>query len=174
MTGCHPQGGGVVVLACGNPSRGDDAVGPLLLERLRRWLHERDSPPRVTLVEAFQFQPEHALDLAGHHLALFVDAAAAGPAPYDFTAVSPQRDASYSSHAMTPGAVLHAYEQVYDASPPHAWQLAIRGDAFELGAPVATPVLEYLAAAEGLVKRLCLHRQAEYWQAQIRAFDAEP
>jgi Ni,Fe-hydrogenase maturation factor len=30
----------VLILACGNPSRGDDALGPLLLERLQNWLDE--------------------------------------------------------------------------------------------------------------------------------------
>ena len=166
MTGCHPQGGGVVVLACGNPSRGDDAVGPLLLGRLRRWLHTRDSPLPVTLIEAFQFQPEHALDLCGHRLALFIDAAASGPVPYEFSPVTPHRDASYSSHAMSPAAVLHAYVQTMGPSPPAAWLLKVRGERFGLGEPVSPAVMERLAAAEQWVRDLCLRPEIEYWRCR--------
>ncbi len=59
----------VVVFAVGNPSRGDDALGPLLMA----WL-EQQARPGVQLVGDFQLQIEHALDLEGHPLALFIDA----------------------------------------------------------------------------------------------------
>ena len=61
----------IIILGCGNPSRGDDAMGPALLERVVRWicLHSDKS---VAAVEDFQFQVEHSLDLEGQDLALFV------------------------------------------------------------------------------------------------------
>ena len=41
----------VVLIGCGRRNRGDDALGPALLERVRHWL--RDRPDReVRLVEA--------------------------------------------------------------------------------------------------------------------------
>ena len=48
----------VVVFAVGNPSRGDDALGPLLMAGL-----EQQDWPGVQLVSDFQLQIEHALDL---------------------------------------------------------------------------------------------------------------
>jgi hypothetical protein len=35
-----------LVIAVGNPSRGDDAAGPLLAERLSAWLSDQDHRPR--------------------------------------------------------------------------------------------------------------------------------
>jgi Ni,Fe-hydrogenase maturation factor len=35
----------VVILACGNPSRGDDALAPMLLDRLQNWLDQEGSEP---------------------------------------------------------------------------------------------------------------------------------
>ena len=49
------RGGTVVVLACGNPSRGDDAIGPLLLARLESWLSESGWADDFVLVEEFLF-----------------------------------------------------------------------------------------------------------------------
>jgi len=53
----------VVVFACGNPSRGDDALGPLLLDQLQIWLDEEGLADGFELISDFQWQIEHALDL---------------------------------------------------------------------------------------------------------------
>ena len=74
----------VVVFAVGNPSRGDDALGPLLMD----WLAEQ-ARPGVQLVSDFQLQIEHALDLEGHSLALFIDAGTGTPAPFEFRETGP-------------------------------------------------------------------------------------
>ena len=74
----------VVVFAVGNPSRGDDALGPLLMD----WLAEQ-ARPDVQLVSDFQLQIEHALDLEGHSLALFIDAGTGTPAPFEFRETGP-------------------------------------------------------------------------------------
>jgi hydrogenase maturation protease len=67
-----------LVLAVGNPSRGDDALGPALLERLRD--AGVDAAGDVELLTDFQLQIEHALDLQGRQAVLFVDAARPGVA----------------------------------------------------------------------------------------------
>ena len=68
----------LVIFGYGNPSRGDDALGSLLLARAET---EVDRLPGldVALVEDFQLQVEHALDLEDRDLALFIDAAETGP-----------------------------------------------------------------------------------------------
>ena len=72
----------VVILACGNPSRGDDALGPMLLDRLQDWLAGEGLSTGYELIGDFQWQVEHALDLAGRRLALFLDAGQRTPAPW--------------------------------------------------------------------------------------------
>jgi hydrogenase maturation protease len=126
----------VLILACGNPSRGDDALGPLLIERLGSMA---DPVPGVALdlVTDFQLQIEHALDLVGKDLVVFADAALTGPEPFDFTPLVADSGASFTTHAMSPGAVLRVYRQVIGSEPPNSLLLAIRGYRFELGEPLS-------------------------------------
>jgi len=135
-----------LVLAIGNPSRGDDALGPELLERLRV-LRLSD----VELIEDFQLQPEHALDLVGRDEVIVVDADASGGAPFRFSPVSPDADRSVSTHALSPGALLDVYRRVVAAPSPPTWLLAIRGYSFELGAPLSDRARANLDAAAALL-----------------------
>jgi len=63
----------LLVFGWGNVSRGDDALGPLFVQRLPEMLDaaQRD---RVELLEDYQLQVEHTLDLADRERVLFVDA----------------------------------------------------------------------------------------------------
>ncbi len=164
----------VLILACGNPSRGDDALGPLFLDRLAALQEQRgDHWNDVELLTDFQLQIEHAVDLENRVLALFVDASVSCPAPYQFTRLQPIRDASYTSHALSPAAVLHVYQQIYHAPPPPAFQLAIRGESFELGEPLSTVAEAHLAAALTFAERLLARCEVGVWDefAAINAAD---
>lgn len=133
----HPT----LIIAIGNPSRGDDALGPLLIERL-----EALDLPGVELLTDFQLQVEYALDLQGRAQVIFVDAAATGPVPYAFATVAPAQDTSYSSHELSPAAVLHAHAKLF-GPPPEAHCLAIRGYEFGLGTPLSPAAKANLDAA---------------------------
>jgi hydrogenase maturation protease len=132
-----------LVIGIGNPSRGDDALGPRLIERL-----EALQVPDVDLLTDFQLQVEYVLDLHGRSQIVFVDAAASGPEPYAFASIRAVQDRSYSSHALSPQALLAAYEQHYRQNAPPAYLLAIRGHEFELGGPLSLAARQNLAAAQ--------------------------
>lgn len=148
----------MVILAAGNPSRGDDALGPLLLAEVAA-----AAPDGVTLVEDFQFQIEHALDLAGQDLALFIDAAQRGTAPFGFVEIRPSRSRSPSSHALTPAAVLQVYVDTF-GTPPPAFVLAIRGESFELGAPLSPAAQRHLDAARRHLAACLAEPDAGAWR----------
>ena len=63
------------------------------------------------------------------------------------TPLTPQRDASFSSHAMPPAALLQAFVDVHGSAPPPAMLLAIRGERFELGEPLSEAAQLNLEAA---------------------------
>ncbi len=149
---------GVVILAAGNPSRGDDALGPLLLAELAA-----AAPDGVTLVEDFQFQIEHALDLVGQDLALFIDAAVSGAAPFRFAELRPARSLAPSSHALSPDAVLQVYARTLGPPPP-AFVLAIRGESFELGAPLSAAARQHLDAARRHLAACLAEPDAGAWR----------
>lgn len=156
----------LVCFGYGNPSRGDDALGPLLLERLSRWL-EAHPGQDVEVVPDFQLQIEHTLDLKGRDLALFLDADAACPAPFSFRRAVPCQDASYSTHELSPGAVLQVFRQVEGAAPPPAFILGVRGEAFELGEPLSPAAEVHLEAAWTFLRRLLEDPRPEAWKAAL-------
>lgn len=133
----------LLVIAVGNRSRGDDALGPLLLDGLRE-----DAADGVELLEEFQLQVEHALDLVGRRAVLFVDASRA---PVDrgaaLTSLAPQRGHPPASHALAPAAVLGVFEQLHATPAPPAFLLAIQGEAFGLGEGLSAPATRHLALA---------------------------
>lgn len=145
-----------VLFACGNPSRGDDALGPLLLERVEAWL-ARHPESDLAAVGDFQLQIEHALDLDGRDVVLFVDAHASCSPPFEFRPVAPAEDDSFSTHALSPAALLQVYRSARQAEPPPAYVLGVRGERFDLGAPLSAAATANLEAAwrflEGYLER---------------------
>jgi len=158
----------VLVLGWGNPSRGDDALGPRLLERLEAEAARRPDWREHGFLWDFQLQPEHALDLDGAAQVLFVDASTRAPAPYSLTRVAPARDRSFTSHALSPQALLSVREDIADAAAPDAWLLAIRGDAFELGATIGTAAHARLESATRLARDLLSHPDPVYWDRAMQ------
>ena len=122
-----------LVLTWGNPSRGDDALGPLFAEHFATLAERHPEWGEVECLTDFQLQVEHALDLQGRRRVLFVDASLEAPAPCTLERVTPARDGSFTTHAMSPQAVLKVFTEIDDGTPPPCWLLAIRGERFELG-----------------------------------------
>jgi hydrogenase maturation protease len=161
----HPS---LVIFGYGNPSRGDDALGSILLARAEALAREVEGLD-FALVEDFQLQVEHALDLEGRDLALFIDAAESGPAPFAFRRLAPAEDASYSTHAITPQAVLHAFRKVRGIDSPPSYVLAVRGSAFELGEDLSEEARRHLESASAFLEELLKQPQASRWNTLTTA-----
>lgn len=159
-----PSPAPLLLLAVGNPSRGDDALGPALLEALQAQGVEADGG--LELLGDFQLQVEHALDLQGRRAVLFVDAARPGAvdakgmtAGLALQPLAPATALPALSHALSAAAVLRVAQQLGGPVPP-AWQLAIEGEQFGLGEPMSATAQARLAAAVML---------AQQWIAAQRA-----
>jgi hydrogenase maturation protease len=149
----------ILLFGYGNPGCGDDALGPLLIERIARLQLDE-----VECQNDMQLQVEHVTDLATCAQVLFVDADMSCAEPYDFSEISPVRDDSYTSHAMNPTALLHAYRQVYGKDAPPAFLLRVRGHDFELGDPLTGKASANLEAATRLVVELCKDDCLQNWR----------
>lgn len=112
----------MLIFGWGNPGRGDDALGPALIERIGAAQPRHPEWEPLTLLTDFQLQPEHALDLDGHGRVLFVDASVSCAPPYVFDRLRPQPGFGYTTHA------------------------------FELGQPICTAAQVHLAAAIAFVE----------------------
>jgi hydrogenase maturation protease len=154
----------ILIFAIGNESRGDDAIAPLLLRRFAAWLETENITGRFELLEDFQLQVEHATDIAGRELVLFIDAGMDTPAPYTFYRAQSNDSRTLFSHAITPEAVLSTYQQVYQQSPPPAFVLCIRGEHFELGEPLSPEAEQRMELAMGFLQELMQEAVVSSWE----------
>ena len=154
----------VVVFAVGNPSRGDDAIGPELCGRLEKWLKNEGLADQIELIEDFQLQIEHVLDLQGRQLALFIDAGENTPAPYTFKQITPATCIAHTTHELPPEAVLQVYMQTEGCAPPPSFVLCVSGEKFELGEPLTVTASNHVEAAFDLLMRLCRRAELAEWK----------
>lgn len=150
----------LVVLGWGNTARGDDGLGPLLLARV-----EALGLDHVTTHEDFQLQLEHALDLKGADLALFLDAGIGTEAPFAFYETHSRVGLTHTSHAMAPEAVLDVYTRVLGETPPPAFVLCVRGEAFELGTELGDEARERLEMAWDFLTPLLVEPTPARWRS---------
>ncbi len=142
-----------LVIGFGNPGRGDDGLGPRLVEAFEE---RRGQGAAGCDVEAvFQLSLEHAAEVADRRWVVFVDAAAEGGEPFAVSELAPEPagsagearlGAGFSTHDMGPEAVLALAESSFGRRPP-AWLLAIRGYRFGLAEHLSRRATANLRAA---------------------------
>ena len=152
-----------VVFGWGNESRGDDGIGPLLLRRL-----EKAGWNDTELIEDFQLQLEHALDLKGAELALFLDAGVGAKAPFLFREILPRGEMTHTSHALAPESVLDVFRRIEKAAPPPSFLLCVRGESFGLGEGLSQQGSERLEQACVFLDRLGRSRTPEAWRSALQ------
>ncbi len=157
----------LLVFAYGNPSRGDDALGPQLLDLLADQRLRHPEWPELELLTDFQLQVEHAVDLENRELILFIDASISCPAPCVLSRLQAARDIRYTTHEMSPEAVLHVFEKIFHRPAPPAFMLAVRGESFNLGEPLTPEALDNRDAALALLVQLCDQPHTKAWQSLI-------
>ncbi len=158
----------VAIFFVGNPSRGDDAIGPLLCGQLEKCLENAGLADQFELIEDFQLQIEHALDLVGRRLVLFVDAGENTPAPFIFAQIEPSTAVAHTTHALSPEAVLQVYCQTEGEAPPPAFVLCVCGKSFELGAELSAEASQNMASALAFVDGLCRQPDLTTWLSAQR------
>ena len=152
----------VLVFGYGNLSRGDDALGPLLLE----YVESHCDLKSIEIQSDFQLQIEHALDLENRSLVLFVDASVACVSAFDFAQLKPARDKSYTTHAMSPAAVLDVYQSIKKQPPPPCFLLSIKAEKFELGEGLSTQAENNLHQACLFARQLLQEPDVTRWLQQ--------
>ncbi len=144
-----------LILACGNPLRGDDGVGP----KLAAWAQDRfRQNPEVRVVSRQQWTPELAADIEAADSVLFVDASAKSPAGrVHLIPVSSRVDPSaQASHHLTANQLLGLTRSLYGSIKSHAMLLTIGVGNAELGETFSAPVEAALPRARGILEKAVL------------------
>ena len=110
----------------------------------------------------YQLQIEHAVDLEQRECVFFIDTSVSCSAPYTFHGLQPHQDDSYTTHAMSPAAVLAVYQQINQQEPPPSYLLTIRGYEFALGQAMTIEAEENLNISLKFIKNL-LETNVEDW-----------
>lgn len=156
----------VLIFTWGNPSRGDDALGPRLYDLL-----QNEALTDVEVLTDFQLQIEHAVDLENRKRVLFVDASVSAKPPFEFYRVKPVQDNSYSSHAMSPESLLEVYQKVNKQGPPDSFMLSIRGYEYGLGLPMSDKATSNLTNALAFIKQLLATSLTEDWEDLVKELE---
>jgi len=157
----------ITVFAWGNESRGDDAIGAILASRIIAL----DSPA-INLVEDHQLNIEHVMDIAEGVPTLFIDASVAIETDYKLQKLTSFRDASISTHSISPVALLDLYEQTLGKSAPDAYLLHVHGSNFELGEDISVSSSESVDKAWEFLDDL-FARPCEDWDPILRAASSD-
>ncbi len=139
----------VLVIAFGNPMRGDDG----LAWHAAAALEKKFSVSQIEIVRVHQLTPELAEIVSRCDGVIFVDAASGGDAPpgeIHYTAIELPQDAPHFSHGLSPHAVMALARQLFGANP-RAFSVALTGQRFDHGESLSPAVA---AALPVLVSRI--------------------
>ena len=153
----------LVVFAWGNLSRGDDGIGPLLAEKLRALQRQE-----LVVVEDFQLNIEHVMDFNGMTPLLFIDASVAIERGIAVERIEASDDGNFSTHAISPQALLNVYRETTGAAPPEAFLLHVAAGRFGLGESLGQTAAAALEDAWAFLRSLLATSPTE-WQAGLTA-----
>jgi len=133
----------IVVLGYGNPGRQDDGLGPALAAAMEAG----GARTGVSIESDYQLCVEDAAEVAQHDAAVFADASKTCSAPFEFQRLQPRMESSFTSHHVTPEAVLALAAELFGRRV-EGYMLSIRGYEFDAFAEeLSAGARENLAAA---------------------------
>lgn len=139
----------LIVFCWGNASRGDDGIGPLLAQRLREMAVDG-----LVVVEDHQLNIEHVMDIDGATPVLFVDASVAIKRGFRLERIEPSEDGNFSTHAISPQALLNVYRKTTGFTPPPAFLLHVAGRDFALDADLTDTAEDAVNIALAALKKI--------------------
>jgi len=139
----------VLVIGYGNTLRGDDAVGPILAERLREELRAEG----ILVLTCHQLTPELASDVAACECVIFIEASREVPAgEIECRPLTPlPRGAASLVHTLSPEQLLALAQLVY-GGVPQATLVSVGAIRFDFGDAALSPPVA--AAIEPALERI--------------------
>jgi hydrogenase maturation protease len=140
----------VLIVAYGNTLRGDDGVGWIVADDLRRRL----ASPEVEVLQLLQLLPELAESVSHVDTVIFVDASCEGePGELRCRPVTPPPVKVQFTHQLSPAELLGLAGQLYGATP-QAFCVSLTGQCFEHGEELSESVAARLPQLACKVERL--------------------
>jgi len=145
----------LLIVAVGNPLRGDDGVGWHIAEALRSGFPD-SQVELVEIVACHQLTPELADRVRQARTVIFVDAALdLLPGQIELSAISASEGHHTKlSHALTPRVLLALTQELYGTLTAESFLLKIGGSSFEVSADLSEPVQRSIPAAVERIQQI--------------------
>ena len=147
-----------LILACGNPLRGDDGVGPWLAA----WTEERfRAAPDVRVIARQQWTPELAEEIARAASVLFIDSSIeSAPGKIQVSPVAPQpRKAGAATHHLNAAELLALTHELFASLPQSAILLTVGAGSTEFTEGFSDAVKAALPEACSEMEKIVLKRR---------------
>ncbi len=128
-----------LILACGNPLRGDDGLGGWMAAQVQ----EKFTSSQVEVVVASQqFTPELAEPISTADTVIFLDCSAKEePGKVSLQVMAPaEKLPRLISHHMHPATLLRLSQELYGRVPRFAYLITVGGKSFKMGAQLSDAV----------------------------------
>lgn len=140
----------ILILAYGNPLRGDDGAGPAAGERLRAIIQD----PEIEIRILHQLTPELMEPISRAACVIFIDACeGAVPGEISERAIEPSTAGASFTHHATPEALLAGARVLYGRAA-EATLLTVAGAEFSLGSGLSPAVAHGLDGVVAAALRL--------------------
>ncbi len=140
-----------LILACGNPLREDDGIGPHLAE----WAADRwRADPRIRIISRQQWTPELAADIATAHSVVFLDCSIdAAPGQVNLQPVQPAAPQFVpATHHSGATELLALARDLYNAAPQKALLLTVGAGSLTFAEDLSSTVQAALPRAIHLLQ----------------------
>jgi len=144
---CEPSG--ILIIGYGNTLRGDDGVGPRVVEAV-----EKLQLPNVRTLICQQLSPEHADPIARTETVIFVDASVDAPKEVQLRPLEPGETSQLMAHAADPRTMLALARDVFGHAPK-AWWLTIPAEKMEFSEQFSVEAQRGFREAVEQVQSLC-------------------
>jgi hydrogenase maturation protease len=144
-----PVTGDFLVIGYGNTLRGDDGVGPRVVEAVRAL-----RLPGVHTLVCQQLAPEHAAYISLAHTVIFVDAAVDAPKEVQLRKLEPNESSQLMAHAADPRTMLALSRDVF-GQVPKAWWLTIPAVKMDFSEELTPEAQRGFATAVEKIQTLC-------------------
>lgn len=114
-----------MIYGYGNPGRQDDGLGNAMIEKLEKWVSEKNLKG-IHFDSNYQLNIEDAAEIAERDLVIFVDASTEDIDDYMLTQVDASTNVAFTSHAASPGYIVGLCRDIYQKIPA-TWLLHIKG-----------------------------------------------
>lgn len=150
-----------LLLACGNPLRGDDGFGGWVASKAQ----QQFVGSQLEVVASRQFTPEMAEPISTADTVIFVDCSATSePGHISLHPVeATTKPARLMTHHMSPESLLWMSHELYGRTPRVAYVITVGGDSFKMEERLSDAVRQAAPAVLRIVEKIVHAAKVERW-----------